>query len=166
MVRLPPNKFSQQSHIQKVALSLCQTLEREPSADEIAEVMQTDVANIDATLKSFIWHTSLDAPLSDLKETTVMDTIATEDSQNTETQIYHTSSLQIEVKRVLQVLSARQREILCDFYGIGAKAPLTLEEIGVKLSLTGDRVRQIKEVAIKKLRVSRNKEVLKSFLCT
>ena len=165
MVRLPSNKFAQQNRIQKMAHSLCQALGREPSSDEIAEAMQTDVADIDALLNSGARHISLDAPLCGQEETLLIDTLVSEGGVHVETELYHKHSLQVEVKRVLNVLTTRQKEVLCSYYGIGLKNSLTLDEIGVKFGLTGERVRQIKEAAILKLRATRSRDVLKSFLC-
>jgi RNA polymerase primary sigma factor len=165
LVRLPSNRFLQHNRIQKVVLSLSQSLEREPSSEEIADEMQMNAAEISAILHGASRHVSLDAPLSDTEETSLIDTIVSENDEKTETELFHQKSLQVEINRVLKVLTARQREVLCDFYGIGSKETLTLDEIGVKFGLSRERVRQIKEAAIVKLRATRNKEILKSFLC-
>lgn len=165
LVRLPSNRYIQHNRIQRVVLALNQTLEREATSEEIAEEMQMDVAEVTAILNGANRHVSLDAPLSDSEETRLIDTIVSKSEERTETDLYHKKSLQVEVGRVMQVLTVRQREILCDFYGIGLKETLTLDEIGLKFGLSRERVRQIKMSAIHKLRSTRNKEVLKSFLC-
>jgi RNA polymerase primary sigma factor len=166
IVRLPANRISQQSHIQKVFLSMCQSLEREPSAAEIAAEMDIDMADISIALLASSRHVSLDAPLSETEEGCLADTLANEDADKVEKELYQAKSLQIEVLRVLQVLTTRQRDIVCDYYGIGLKEAMSLEEIGVKFSLSRERVRQIKESAIVKLRASRKHDLLRGFLCS
>ena len=166
IVRLPANRISQQSHIQKVFHSLCQSLQREPSAAEIAEEMDIDIAEISIALNGSGRHVSLDAPLSETEESCLADTLTNEDTEKVEKELYQVKSLQIEVKRVLQVLTARQRDVVCDYYGIGLKEAMSLEEISVKFSLSKERVRQIKESAIVKLRASQKHDLLRSFLCS
>ena len=166
LVRLPSNRILQQSHIQKVYLSLCQSLEREPSSAELAEEMDIDIAEISMALNGSSRHVSLDAPLSETEESCLADTLANEGTEMIEKELYQEKSLRIEVMRVLQVLTSRQREVVCDYYGIGLKEAMSLDEIGVKFSLTSERVRQIKVTAIVKLRASQKNDLLRSFLCS
>jgi RNA polymerase primary sigma factor len=166
LVRLPSNRILQQSHIQKVYLSLCQSLEREPSSAELAEEMDIDIAEISMALNGSSRHVSLDAPLSETEESCLADTLANEGAEMIEKELYQEKSLRIEVMRVLQVLTSRQREVVCDYYGIGLKEAMSLDEIGVKFSLTSERVRQIKVTAIVKLRASQKNDLLRSFLCS
>ncbi|ANE50917.1 sigma-70 family RNA polymerase sigma factor [Flavisolibacter tropicus] len=166
MIRLPSNRALQQNRIQKVSLSLYQTLEREPSSAEIAEEMQIDIAEVSVALNGSSRHISLDAPLSEAEETCLADTIANEDTENIEKELFQVESLRIEVMRVLQVLTVRQREVICDYYGIGLLEAMSLDEIGEKFCLSGERVRQIKESAIVKLRTSQKHDLLRSYLCS
>lgn len=165
LVRLPSNRILQQSHIQKVYLSLCQSLEREPSSAELAEEMDIDIAEVSMALNGSSRHVSLDAPLSETEESCLADTLANEGTEMIEKELYQAKSLRIEVMRVLQVLTTRQKEVVCDYYGIGLKEAMSLDEIGVKFRLTSERVRQIKVTAIVKLRASQKNDLLRSFLC-
>lgn len=165
IIRLPSNRALQQNRIQKVSLFLYQTLEREPSSAEIAEEMQIDIAEVSVALNGSSRHISLDAPLSEAEETCLADTIANEDTENIEKELFQVESLRIEVMRVLQVLTVRQREVVCDYYGIGLIEAMSLDEIGEKFNLTSERVRQIKESAIMKLRASQKNDLLRSYLC-
>jgi RNA polymerase primary sigma factor len=164
MVRLPLNKVSLNSRIQKASSVLEQNLERIPSADELAEVLDMEAKEISFTQAAGGRHVSLDSPMSDGEDGTLLDTLKSQDTDTTDSRLYHTESLNMEINRSMQFLTTRQKETLCYFFGIGIPDPLSLDEIGKKFDLSSERVRQIKDKAIMKLRKRESAELLRSYL--
>jgi RNA polymerase primary sigma factor len=162
IIRMPLNKVGLQRKIQYAFTCLEQKFEREPSTEEIAEMMQVEVSEITS---SFITasHTSLDSPVSGSEETTLLDVMENVNADKTDAALDHEQSLKTEIERSLKILTERQKEVVCYFFGIGMDRSLSLETIGEKLNLTRERVRQIKEKAIGKLRTA-NTNILKDFL--
>lgn len=164
MIRLPINKVSLSNRIQKAHTQLEQRLERAPSAEELAEVMDEDLQEIRESLGTSSRHVSLDSPISGEEDSCLADTIENHNADRTDGQLYHTESLKMELSRAFQVLSVRQKETLCYLFGIGIDHPMSIEDIAKKYDLTFERVRQIKEKALEKLRATQNFNVLRSYL--
>ena len=163
VIRLPLNKVGAINRIKKAQSALEQTLERQPTISELSEVMDISEQEIGITLSVSQWHLSTDAPLSGGSELCFNDIIADPNASQPDG-FLALSSLNIEIKRSLDTLSDKEKDIVSLFYGIGHNHPYSLEEIGEKYDLTRERVRQIKEKAIRKLRhVSKNK-LLRSYL--
>lgn len=163
IVRLPLNRVGALSKIGKAYSSLEQEFEREPSAEELANELEMGLSEISDALKNSGKHISMDAPLSKGDESSLLDIIE-DDHQPAPDLSLMTESLKKEIQRVLSSLPSREGEVIKLYFGIEVDHALTLEEIGEKFNLTRERVRQIKEKAIRRLRqVSRCKH-LKSYL--
>jgi RNA polymerase primary sigma factor len=163
IVRLPLNKIGTISKVNRALSKLEQQYEREPTAFEIADVTDLRDDEVKQTLSHRGRHISMDAPLpgGDGNERTMMDTIGNSEESNPDKQLIH-ESLQKEIERSLNTLSSRESDVLRYFYGLNNLPSFTLEEIGEKFGLTRERVRQIKEKAIRKLKhISRNKILIK-----
>ena len=163
IVRLPLNKIGTISKVNRALSKLEQQYEREPTAFEIADVTDLRDDEVKQTLSHRGRHISMDAPLpgGDGNERTMMDTIGNSEESNPDKQLIH-ESLQKEIERSLNTLSSRESDVLRYFYGLNNLPSFTLEEIGEKFGLTRERVRQIKEKAIRKLKhISRNKILMK-----
>lgn len=161
IVRLPLNQVGNLNKISKAQARFEQENERRPSAEELAESVGVPEDKITDTLKVSTRHVSVDAPFSADDENSLLDVLANDDSPMADASL-NRESLAKEVDRALKQLSEREREILKMFFGIGC-TELSLEEIGVKFDLTRERVRQIKEKAIKRLKGSRS-NLLKNYL--
>lgn len=164
IVRLPLNKVGLTNRIQKAYSLLEQQYEREPSAEELAEVLEMDIEEISSTLGINARHVSMDSPLSDGEENTLIDVLENPNAEKTDDELYHKESLKTEIERSLTTLTERQREVICFFFGIGIDHPMSLEDIGEKFCLTRERVRQIKDKAITKLKTSNRCKLLRTYL--
>lgn len=164
IVRLPLNKVGLNSRVQKAYSLLEQEFEREPSAEELAELLQMELEEVAATLGINARHISVDTPLSEGEESTLLDILENPNAEQADGDLYHTQSLKIEINRSLQALTERQKDVVCYFFGIGIDHPLSLEDIGGKFNLTRERVRQIKDKAITKLRSTQKANLLRSYL--
>jgi RNA polymerase primary sigma factor len=164
IVRLPLNKVGLTNKIQKAYTQLEQQFEREPSAEELAEVLGMDVEEVAASLSINTRHVSMDSPLSDGEENTLMDVLENPNSEKADDELYHKQSLKTEINRSLSTLTERQKEVICYFFGIGIDNPLSLEDIGEKFCLTRERVRQIKDKALTKLKASNRCQLLRTYL--
>jgi RNA polymerase primary sigma factor len=163
IVRLPLNQVGSLNKINKAYSKLEQEYEREPSTEEIAEATDIPVEKVADTLRVSGKHISIDAPLVAGEESTLIEVIPNNDSPSADAELMK-ESLQKEVERALNTLTERERDVLRLFYGIGVPHPLTLEEIGDKFNLTRERVRQIKEKAIRRLRHSSRSKLLLPYL--
>ena len=152
IVRLPLNKVGLTNRIQKAYSQLEQEFEREPSADELATLLEMDIEEVSATLGISARHVSVDTPLAEGEDNTLLDVLENPNAEKTDNELDHTESLKVEIERSLKTLTERQKEVICYFFGIGVDHPMSLEDIGEKFSLTRERVRQIKDKAITKLR--------------
>lgn len=166
IVRLPLNKVGLTNRIQKAYSLLEQQYEREPSAEELAEVLEMDIEEVTATLGINGRHVSMDSPLSEGEENTLIDVLENTNAEKTDGELVHTESLKMEIDRSLRTLTERQKEVICFFFGIGVDHPMSLEDIGERFSLTRERVRQIKDKAITKLKASNRCTMLRSYLGT
>jgi RNA polymerase primary sigma factor len=164
IVRLPLNKVGLTNRIQKAYSQLEQEFEREPSAEELAEVLDMDIEEITSSLGINARHVSMDTPLSEGEEGTLLDVLENTNAEKTDQLLDHTQSLKTEIDRSLATLTERQKEVICFFFGIGVDHPLSLEDIGDKFNLTRERVRQIKDKAITKLKTQNRTRVLRTYL--
>ena len=164
IVRLPLNQVGSLNKINKAFSKLEQEYERPPSAEELAEILEVPEDKVKESMKVAGRHVSMDAPLSSSEDGgTLMDVMANADSPNADKQLL-AESLQKEIERSLSTLTDKEKEIIRLFFGIGMNHGLTLEEIGTKFNLTRERVRQIKEKAIRRLRHSSRNKLLKDYL--
>ncbi len=163
IVRLPLNQVGSLNKIKKESSRLEQRFERPPSPDEIAEAMEVPGHKIDAALKISTRYISMDAPLAEDEETKFIDVYMTDDSPTTDSGLMK-ESLAKEIQRSLATLTEKERDIINLYYGIGMNHGLTLEEIGAKFNLTRERVRQIKEKAIRRLKHNSRSKLLKGYL--
>jgi RNA polymerase primary sigma factor len=164
IVRLPLNKVGLTNRIQKAYSLLEQQFEREPSAEELAEVLEMDIEEVTATLGLNGRHVSMDSPLSEGEENTLVDVLENPNADRTDGELIHNQSLKMEIDRSLKALTERQKEVICFFFGIGVDHPMSLEDIGERFSLTRERVRQIKDKAITKLKASNRCTMLRTYL--
>jgi RNA polymerase primary sigma factor len=164
IVRLPLNKVGLTNRIQKAYSMLEQQFEREPSAEELAEVLELDIEEVTSTLGIGGRHVSVDTPLSEGEDNTLIDVMENMNADRAETNIEHTESLKVDIDRSLKTLTERQKEVICFFFGIGVDHPMSLEDIGDRFSLTRERVRQIKDKAITKLRSNSGAKSLRNYL--
>lgn len=163
MVRLPLNKLGLTNRILKAYQLLEQEYEREPTPEEIADLLNIDVEEVIAALNVSSRHLSMDSPINADEEYTFADVLENKNAEQTD-HYTHYESLKTEVGRSLETLSQRQKEVVCYFFGIGQKDPLSLEDIGQKFNLTRERVRQIKEKAILRLQTHKRSGLLKVYL--
>lgn len=163
IVRLPLNRVGALNKIGKAYSNLEQEFEREPSADELAKELDMDAAEIADTLKISGRHISMDAPFSQGEENSLLDVIES-DLQPSPDHLLMDESLKAEIERALSTLSEREAEVIKLYFGLDTENSLTLEEIGERFNLTRERVRQIKEKAIRRLRHTSRSKNLKAYL--
>jgi RNA polymerase primary sigma factor len=164
IVRLPLNKVGLTNRIQKAYTQLQQEFEREPSPEEMAELLGLTTEEVVAGLDLTGQHISMDTPISEGEESTLIDVMENPNAERTEKKVEHDESLKLEIDRSLTALNERQKEVICYFFGIGIDHAMSLEDIGDRLHLTRERVRQIKEKAMTKLRTKSRCHMLRSYL--
>ena len=164
IVRLPLNKVGLTNRINKAFSQLEQEFEREPSTEEIAEALEIEIEEVASTLGVASRHVSMDSPMSDGEENTLMDVLENPNADATDVELDHNQSLQTEITRSLKTLTERQQDVIRFFFGIGVDHPLSLEDIGQRFNLTRERVRQIKDKAISKLKTNSRCKLLKGYL--
>ncbi len=162
IVRLPLNRVGTLNKIGKAFSQLEQEYERDPSTEELAQVLDMNSSEVTDTLKIAGRHISVDAPFAQGDDNRLLDVLQN-DSQRPDHSLIQ-ESLRIEVERSLSALTSREADVIRSYFGIGMDNPLTLEEIGEKFKLTRERVRQIKEKAIRRLRNSPYSNVLKEYI--
>lgn len=164
IVRIPLHKVGSYNKINKEYLAFVQRYEREPSVEELGEILNIKPKEVAMVLKGGKRHLSTDEPLSGEEgDATMLDLMNINSDLDPDNNVM-SQSLVVEVQEGLQVLSPREIEVLNAYYGLNGREVLTLEEIGQRYDITRERVRQIKERAIRRLRKSYNKNLLKSFL--
>jgi len=163
IVRLPLNRVGALNKIGKAFSKLEQEFEREPSAEEIAIAMSLNIDDIKEAMRSSGRHISMDAPLLSGEDSTLMDVLGDDDQPNPDHTLI-TESLRREVERVLFTLTTREADVIRLYFGLAGEQPLTLEEIGERFDLTRERVRQIKEKAIRRLKHTSRSKILKTYL--
>lgn len=163
VVRLPLNRVGALNKIGKAYSALEQEFEREPSASEIAEQLDMTDFEVADTLKISGRHLSMDAPFSNSEDNRLLDVIQNDHQPPPDNDLMG-ESLKVEIERALATLTKREAEVVRLYFGLGQEHPLTLEEIGERFNLTRERVRQIKEKAIRRLRHASRSRALRSFL--
>jgi RNA polymerase primary sigma factor len=164
IVRLPLNKVGLTNRISKAYSQLEQEFEREPTAEEIATLLDVDTEEVAATLGAAARHISMDQPFADGEEVTLIDVMENPNSESSDKNLIFNISLTQEINRSLSTLTERQKDVIRYFFGIGVDHALSLEDIGERYNLTRERVRQIKDKAISKLRTVSRCKLLKSYL--
>jgi len=164
IVRLPLNKIGSINKINKVFSTLEQRFERVPSDTEIAKELEIAPEDVKDAVRSSSRHVSMDAPLVDGEDSSLHDMLITRDNSTSPDKELMRDSLRKEIERSLSTLTAREANIIRLYYGLNGKHSLTLEEIGEKFYLTRERVRQIKEKAIKRLKSTSRCKILKTYL--
>lgn len=163
IVRLPLNRVGSLTKINRTFAALEQKFQREPSTEEIAEVMGATVEEVRDNLKIAGRHVSVDAPFANGEENSLMDVLSDENESKPDAALM-ADSLTVEVQRALSTLTAREADVLGLYFGLNNNPSMTLEEIGERYSLTRERVRQIKEKATRSLRHASRNRTLKTFL--
>jgi len=163
IVRLPVNKIGSINRINKAYSKLEQEFEREPSAQEIAELLEIAPEDVKETIRTNGRALSMDAPISQEDDNNMYDLMQNEETPSPDRNLIN-ESLSYEIEKALSTLSPREARVLKLYFGIGMKHPFTLEEIGEELKLTRERVRQIKEKAIKRIQFTTRSRILKSYL--
>ncbi len=164
IVRLPLNKVGLSNRINKAFSQLEQEFEREPTPEELADLLELDREEIAATLGITGRHVSMDAPISDGEDGCLIDMMENPNAESVSNNLEHHESLHTELGRSLSTLTERQKEVLCFFFGIGIDSALSLEDIGHRFHLTRERVRQIKDKAITKLQNTSRCKLLRVYL--
>ncbi|MBR1389568.1 MAG: RNA polymerase sigma factor RpoD/SigA [Prevotella sp.] len=162
IVRLPLNQVGSVNKINKVLSKFEQEHERRPSVEEISETLDLPEDKVDEAMSVNSRHVSVDAPFVDGEDNSLLDVLVNDDAPMADRALL-VESLKAEINKALKVLNDRERGVVEAFYGIN-QPELTLEEIGTKFGLTRERVRQIKEKAIRRLRTTTNNEILKTYL--
>ncbi len=163
IVRLPLNQVGSLNRIGKASAKIEQELGRPPTANELAEYLELPVYKVKASLKMHSRHLSVDAPLMEGETSSMLDVMANEGDPETDEFLMHESLAQ-EIARSLSTLSEKERDVINLYYGIGQGHSWTLDEIGIKFGLTRERVRQIKEKAIRRLKHNSRSKLLKAYL--
>ncbi|HET6528382.1 MAG TPA: RNA polymerase sigma factor RpoD/SigA [Balneolaceae bacterium] len=163
IVRLPLNRVGALNKIGKELSKLEQEYERVPSAAELAESLDMTVSEVADTLKISGRHLSVDAPFAQGEDNRLLDVLENEETPDPDTDLMG-ESLKVEIERALSKLTSREAEVIRLYFGIGREHSLTLEEIGERFDLTRERVRQIKEKALRKLRHHNRSAALRAYL--
>jgi RNA polymerase primary sigma factor len=163
IVRLPLNKIGSINKINKAFSKLEQEFEREPSAEEIAQLLELTENDVKESMKNSGRHISMDAPLVQGEESNMYDVLRSNDSPSPEAGLIN-DSLRREIDRALSTLTSREADVIKYYFGLNGEHAMTLEEIGEKFDLTRERVRQIKEKAIRRLKQTSRSKILKTYL--
>ena len=164
IVRLPLNKVGSLNKINRAFSELEQKFEREPSAEELASILEIPTEEVETTLGVAARHVSMDAPFVDGEDNSLMDVLENSSTPGTDSALEYVESLRREIERSLSTLTDRQCDVIKLYFGIGIDHPMSLEDIGDKFGLTRERVRQIKDKAINKLRSVSRSKLLKHYL--
>ena len=164
IVRLPLNKVGLTNRISKAYSQLEQEFEREPTPEELAFLLDMDPDEVAATLGVAARHVSMDQPLSDSEDGTLIDVLINHNAEKTDDALAFKASLKTEIDRSLSTLTERQKDVIRFFFGIGVDHAMSRAYIGEHFNLTGERVRQIKDKAITKLRTASRCKLLKTYL--
>jgi RNA polymerase primary sigma factor len=160
---LPLNKIGSINKINKASARLEQSFEREPNSEEIASELEMTEGEVKESMRNAGRHVSMDAPLIQDEDNTMYDVLRSEEATTPETGLLY-ESLRKEIDRAIQTLTQREADVVKLYFGLNAGHPMTLEEIGEKFDLTRERVRQIKEKAIRRLKHTSRSKILKSYL--
>jgi len=163
IVRLPLNKIGSINKINKAYAKLEQEYEREPNFDEIAVLLEISENEVKESMRNSGRHVSMDAPLVQDEDNNMYDVLRSDDGPTPETELLY-ESLRKEIERAVSTLTPREADVIRLYFGLGGEHPLTLEEIGERFDLTRERVRQIKEKAIRRLKHTSRSKILKTYL--
>ena len=163
IVRLPLNKIGAINKINKASAKLEQDKEREPNVEEIAEMLDLPENEIKESMRNSGRHLSMDAPLLTDEENNLYDVLKSDENATPETELLY-ESLRKEIDRAISTLTPREADVIRLYFGLNSKHPMTLEEIGERFDLTRERVRQIKEKAIRRLKHTSRSKILKTYL--
>ncbi|GAA4244211.1 sigma-70 family RNA polymerase sigma factor [Winogradskyella psychrotolerans] len=163
IVRLPLNKIGSINKINKTFAFLEQSHERPPSAEEIAKELDMTINDVKESMKNSGRHVSMDAPLVEGEDSNLYDVLRSGESPNPDRDLLH-ESLRTEIERALETLTPREADVIRLYFGLASQHPMTLEEIGETFDLTRERVRQIKEKAIRRLKHTSRSKILKTYL--
>ena len=163
IVRLPLNKIGSINKINKTYAFLEQANQRPPSPEEIAKELDMTINDVKESLKNAGRHVSMDAPLIDGEDSNLYDVLRSGESPNPDRELI-TESLRTEIERALETLTPREADVVRLYFGLGNQQPMTLEEIGETFELTRERVRQITEKAIRRLKHTSRSKILKTYL--
>jgi RNA polymerase primary sigma factor len=164
IVRLPLNKVGLSNRISRAYSYLEQEYERTPTTEELAFFLDLDLEEIVSALSVSSRHVSMDSPINDGEDGTLMDVMVNGNADMADKKIMFNDSLKQEIQRSLSMLTERQKEVICFFYGIGYDQPMSLEDIGARFRLTRERVRQIKDKALTRLRGASRTNLLKEYM--
>ena len=163
IVRLPLNKIGSINKINKMYAFLEQANERVPSAEEIAKELDMTVSDVKESMKNSGRHVSMDAPLVEGEDSNLYDVLKSGEAPNPDKKLLH-ESLKTEIERALETLTPREADVVRLYFGLHEQHAMTLEEIGETFDLTRERVRQIKEKAIRRLKHTSRSKILKTYL--
>lgn len=163
VVRLPLNRVGSLNRISKTFSALEQKFQREPSPEEVAEVLDVTIEEIESTMRVSGRQISVDAPFAQGEDSSLLDVLVSENERTPDSELI-ADSLRQEVTRALSTLTSRESEVISDYFGLNGNSAMTLEEIGEKFQLTRERVRQIKEKATRRLRHTSRSKILQSYL--
>jgi len=163
LVRLPLNQVGSLNKIKKATSRLEQEFERPPSVEEIAQKLDIPEHKLDKAMRITTRYVSMDAPIAEDEDTKFLDVFVSDDTPRTDNNLMR-ESLNKEIQRSLSTLTEKERDVINLYYGIGMNHGLTLDEIGAKFNLTRERVRQIKEKAIRRLKHTSRSKLLKAYL--
>ena len=163
IVRLPLNKIGAINKINKAFAILEQEFEREPNAGEIANLLEITEHEVKESMRNAGRHVSMDAPLIQDEDNNMYDVLKSDDGPTPETDLIY-DSLRKEIERAISTLTGREADVIRLYFGLNRKHPMTLEEIGERFDLTRERVRQIKEKAIRRLKHTSRSKILKTYL--
>lgn len=162
-IRIPVNKVGALSKIKEAVSIMEQTFEREPTPEELADFLGVTVEEVKSATDAISSHSSLDAPFVEGESNSLIDVLENSNADDVSNELEYRSSLRTEIQRLLVHLSEREREVIKQYFGIGCESKLSLEDIGSDLGLTRERVRQIKEKALRKLRTKTSIKLLKPY---
>lgn len=164
LVRLPLNKVGSLTKIHKAFSELEQVYEREPTPEELAEILEIGAEEVKTTMNVSARHVSVDAPFVEGESNSLLDVLENDDAASADQNLAYSDSLSVETERSLATLTEREREVVKLFFGIGVDNPMSLGDIGETFGLTRERVRQIKDKAINKLRSTSRSKLLTAYL--
>ncbi|HHB79358.1 MAG TPA: RNA polymerase sigma factor RpoD/SigA [Saprospiraceae bacterium] len=164
IVRLPLNKVGSLNKINRAFSELEQEFERDPSAEELANALEISTNEVETTLGVAARHISVDAPFVEGEDNSLLDVLENNKTPQTDRHLEYVDSLRKEIERSLSTLTPRQADVVKLYFGIGLEHPMSLEDIGNQFDLTRERVRQIKDKAINKLRSTSKSKLLKHYL--
>ena len=163
IVRLPLNRIGALHKIEKIVATLEQEYKREPSASEIAEILNMNPSDVSDAIRTSNTHLSIDAPFNLEEENRLVDLLQSDEEPPPDKRLLD-ESLKIEIRRTLSSLEGKEAKVLTMYFGLDQENPLTLEEIGERFKLTRERVRQIKEKALRRLRHTSRSNILRKYL--